>query len=263
MIEYIKYTIDGETYELTNNGDGTWGKAINAPSVKGQYNLLLEIGQEGNKTYIDSTDPRYQFYLEVIEEIERKVDLVKYIAKFMRKSLIINEVFNAENLMLDRLHNDVKNIGLDIFIRTASNEAIIQLENYLRFKGQGTLEQRRAYLLSLFQKNKKLNETLIKEITYTITGSDCIVMFFGSDEIDNPQYGQGLLRVQVLSPDNNKNYRYEDIQRALRPLVPSHIQLSVIKFFATWGDVKGNFADWNAVKTNSSWQDVKNYIPPQ
>lgn len=263
MIDYIKYTVDGKTYELTNNNDGTWSRSLNAPSVVGVYNLLLEIKQGDSIVYIDSSDSRYRFYLEVMEEIERKTNLIRYIPPVLQDVLEYNVIFDSENVELDYFYDSIKQVGLDAFIRTASAEKITRLETFLGFKGIGTLEQRRTYLLSLFRKGNKLNENSIKEITRTITGSDCIVTFYGSDEASNPQPGIGLLSVQVLSPDNSKNYRYEDIYRALSPLVPGHIKLVVIKYFATWGDVKKNFADWSAVNSLASWRDVKNYIPPQ
>lgn len=263
MIDYIKYTVDGKTYELINNNDGTWSRSVNAPSVVGLYNLLLEIGQGDSIVFIDSSDSRYSFYLEVIEEIERKVNLIHYLPPILQEVLEFNVIFDAENIELDYFYDSIKRVGLDALIRTASAKKITRLENFLRFKGLGTLDQRRTYLLSLFRKGQKLNESNIKEITWTITGSDCYVTFYGADEANNPEPGDGLLFVQVLSPDNNKDYRYEDIFRALKPLVPGHIKLIVMKYFATWNDVKTNFADWNAIKNLSSWNDVKNYIPPQ
>lgn len=263
MIDYIKYTIDDQTYELINNKDGTWARNLNAPSVAGLYNLLLEIGQAGIVTYIDSKDPRYHFYLQVIEEVERKVDLIKKIPHFLRKSDVFKEIFYSENTELDYLHNEIHKISLNTFIRTASIEKITDLETFLRFKGQGNLEQRRSYLLSMYQKNKKVNESLIKEIANTITGSDCIITFFNSNKSGNPYIGHGLLRIQVLSPNNNKDYRYEDIERTLKPLIPTHIKLLVIKYFATWGDVTANFADWTAVNSMDSWQNIKNFLPMQ
>lgn len=263
MIDYIKYTVDGKTYELINNNDGTWSRSVNAPSVVGLYNLLLEIGQGDSIVFIDSSDSRYNFYLQVIEEIERNVNLIRYLPPILQDVLEFNVIFDAENIELDYFYDSVKRVGLDAFIRTASAKKITRLENFLRFKGLGTLEQRRTYLLSLYRKDWKLNEGNIKQIVNTITGSECFVAFYGSDEANNPQQGYGLLLVQVLSPENNKDYRYEDIFRALRPLVPGHLKLIVVKYFATWNDVKTNFADWKAIRNLSSWNDVKNYIPPQ
>ncbi len=246
-----------------NKGDGTWSKDLNAPNVTGMYHLLLEIGQNGLKTFIDSSDSRYSFYLEVIEEIGREVDLIKYLPDFFEEILEFNVLFDTENIELDIFYNQIKKIKLDVFVRTASMEKVSRLESFLRFKGERTLDQRRTYLLALLQKGKKLNEGIIKEVTNTITGSDCIVTFFGADELKNPQPSFALLQVQVLSPDNNKEYRYADIGRTLKSLVPANIKLLVVRYFASWNDVNENFQDWNAVKATDSWQAVKNYIPPQ
>lgn len=264
MIDYIRYTIDGKIYELTNNKDGTWSRSLNAPNIAGKYDLLLEIGQENLVTYIDSKDPRYTFYLEVINEIEKNVDLIKYLPESLQDIKEFNLIFDSEDGELDILYDEINNINLDIFIRTASPEKIRRLESFLKIKGLGTLEQRKTYLLALFQKSRKLNEKIIREIVDTITGSDCIITFFGADESNNPQPGFGLLKVQVLSPDNNKDYRYEDIFRSIKPLSPAHIMLSVDKYFSTWGDIKMNFMDWNTLLLNmQDWDNVRNYIPPR
>lgn len=263
MIDYIKYTINGQTYSLTNNGDGTWSRELDAPNVSGMYSLTLEIGQGGTKTHIDSTDPRYAFYLEVIEEIEREVNLASYLPDYLRGVLEFNVLFESQNVEFDVIYNRINKTMLDYFIRTASVERITELENFLRIKGEGTLNQRRSYLLALMQKGRKLNEGMIKEVTKTITGSDCIVTFFGADELNNPDPESALLQVQVLSPDNTKDYRYQDIFRTLKPLVPSHVKLLVIKYFSTWGDVANNFQDWNSVYGMSSWESLRSYIPPQ
>lgn len=262
MIDYIKYTVDGEAYELIKNDDGTWSKELNAPSVVGRYDLILEVGQDGIKTYIDSKDPRYNFFLDVIEDADAKVDLIKYLPHYSKNSSVYNQLFEVENLELDILHSLIRKVSNDVFIRTASNEKITRLEEFLGFKGLGNLGQRKSYLLTLFQRGKKLNEEVIKEITNTIAGADCIVTFYASNEVDNPHQGYGLLRVQVLSPDNQKDYRYDDIQRALQSMIPAHIKLTVIKYFGTWAEAMDPFASWNDIYNNvEDWQGLKNYIP--
>lgn len=263
MIDYIKYTVNGESYNLIDNDDGTWSKSLDAPNVAGNYNLILEVSEGGIVTIIDSSDPRYEFYLDVIETTEERVHLQDYVPEFLTDVLEINLIYEIENKELDEIYASNEKLKNDMFIRTASAEKITQLETFLRIKGQGTLSQRKDYLLSLFSKGKKLNEGKIKEIVNTITGSNCIVTFFGADELDNPNLGYGLLRVQVLSPEQNKDYRYDDIFRTLKPLVPGHLKLLVVKYFALWDDVKINFADWTAVAALTDWQAVKNYIPPQ
>lgn len=263
MIDYIRYRIDGKSYELTKDEKGFWSKDLNAPSVVGRYDLVLEIGQNGIVTYIDSKDPRYSFYLDVIRQVDKRTNLISYLPGFLRDSEIFKEIFDPENIELDTLYYLVNRANLDAFIRTASNERIQRIEKFLGLKGLGTLEQRKLYLLTLFQRGKKLDEGVIKEVANTITGSDCIVTFFAADEASNPKAGYGLLRVEVLSPSNDINYRYPDIVRALKPLVPAHIDLLVVKFFATWEDVRDNFESWESLSANmTDWKSLKDYIPP-
>lgn len=263
MIDYIRYTVDGKMYKLIDNGDGTWSKQVDAPNLVGNYNLLLEVSSEGRVTYIDSSDPRYNFYLNVIASTERVTYLEKLVPEFISEIDKFKILYDTENISFDRLHSSIEKVKSDVFISTASNEAVERIETFINIKGQGNLDQRRRYLKSLLKKSNKLNEKSIKDVVNAITGSDCIVMFFAGDEVDNPEIGNSLLRVQVLSPDNDKDYRYDDIVRTLKSLVPSHIKLIVVKFFATWNDIQENYSDWNSIRSMESWSTIKNYIPPQ
>lgn len=263
MIDYIKFTVDGKDYYLVQNPDGSWEKSVTAPSVVGRYDLTLEIVKDGIVTVITSSDPRYNFYLNVMEEAEQISRIQDYVPKFMSDIMELKVIYQAENAELDNLYMNMVHLENNAFIRTASIEIILQLENFLGVKGMGTLQQRKDYLIALMQKGKKLNEGSIKEIANTITGSDCIVTFYAGSELDNPQVGNGFIRVQVLSPEQNKDYRYEDIYRTLKPMVPAHVKLIVEKYFALWQDIADNFADWGAVYNQQDWQAIKNYIPPQ
>ncbi len=149
-----------------------------------------------------------------------------------------------------------------MFIISSSHDAIKRIEDFLRIKGQGTLAQRKSYLIALSQRGNKLNELKIRDIVNTITGSECIVSFFAANEPNNPTPGYGLLKIQVLSPDNSKDYKYDDVARSIKPLAPAHIKLDVIRFFATWDDILENFSDWNAVASMPDWQIIRDYIPP-
>jgi hypothetical protein len=263
MIDYIKYTIDNVAYNLLRNEDGTWTKEATAPSVAGNYDLIIEISENGIITYIDASDPKYNLYLDVIAATERIIFLENYCQDFINQIPEFKTMFEAENIKLDEFYSAIEKMKSDRYIETASNDAITRLENFIGIKGQGSLKQRKNFLFSLLKKGNKLSETTIKNITNAITGSDCIVNFFGSDEINNPYPGYGLLRVQVLSPDNYKDYRYEDIQRTLSQLTPSHIKLLVMKYFSTWADIKNNYADWNTIASQANWKAVRDYIPPQ
>ena len=261
MIDYIRYTLEGKTYHLIDNGNGSWSKEAGAPEVGGNYSLTFEVSEAGEVSKIDSSDSRYETYLSILEDSERWVDLINDIPDFLQDILELNVIFDIENPVVNKLHFDTEKVKNEMFITSASNDSVTRLEKFLRIKGQGTLEQRKSYLISLLQKGKKLNEQKIKNIANTITGSDCIITFYGADDLDSPEEGFGLIRVQVLSPDNNKDYRYEDIARALKILVPGHIKLLVIKYYSTWSDVITEYSSWSAIKGAGKWKAIKDYVP--
>ena len=263
MIDYIKYIVDGVTYSLIKSGDDTWSREENAPSVAGNYLLTLIISEDGAVTTINSSSSLYEAYLNIIVETERAVYLENYVLDFIAETDQFISIFNIENESFDDLHAEIEKIKSKAFITTSYSDSITKTEEFLNIKGLGTLDQRKSYLISLNQKGNRLSESTIRDIANSISGSDCIITFFGSDESDNPISGYGLLKIQVLSPDSTKNYRYTDISRALVPLVPSHIKLSVIKYFATWQNINDNFADWTVVSAMSNWQAVSEYMSIQ
>lgn len=192
-----------------------------------------------------------------------KADLLSYLPGHLQEISEFAKICETENIEFDELKAAMTSAQDDMYILTASEAVIIRLEQFFSIKGEGTLEQRKSYILALQAQIGKLNEAKIKEITNTIAGAGCNVTFFDEKEALNPYPGYGTLRVQVLSPDNNKDYRYADIERTLRPLIPGHIRLKVEKYFATWQDVKDTFASWQTVSQMASWGSVRQYIPPQ
>lgn len=262
MIDYINYTVDGKTYGLVRNSDNTWSKEASAPDVTGSYELLFEINENGIITEINSSDSQYSTYLQVVESAHQDINLIKYLPDFLQNIQEFNVLFDTEGRELDQFELNKEKVKDDMFLTSASNDAITRVEKFINIKGLGTLEQRRSYLISLFQKGKKFSEQKIKDITKTITGSDSIVTFLDANDAENTKAGNGVLQIQVLSPDNSKNYLYNDIARALKPLVPGHIDLLVIKYYSEWADISKNYANWTAIKAASSWQSINDYIAP-
>lgn len=164
MIDYIKYTIDGVTYSLNNNGDNTWSRKETAPSVAGNYLLTLIISENGIVTTINSSNSMYETYLNVIMEAERVACLEKFVPDFISETKQFKTIFDIEDENFDNLYFQIENIKSDAFITTASNDAIVRLENFMSIKGLGTLDQRKSYLISMLQKGNKLSEMLRDKI---------------------------------------------------------------------------------------------------
>lgn len=263
MIDHIKYTVDDKTYSLTNNGDGTWSREENAPSIAGNYLLTFIISENGIITTVDSSNSLYETYLQVVVDTEKVTKLQDYVPEFIADISEYGQLYGTENEEFDNVHGAIKRFKADAFLVTSSSDAIERREKFIKLNASGTLSQRKSYLITKNQKGNKLNEKVIKNIVSTISGAKCIVTFLGADELNNQLSGYGMLKVQVLSPDTSKDYKYNDMERAIKPLVPGHIKLLVIKYFALWSDIINNFTDWEAVKAVTDWKAVKEYIPPE
>lgn len=177
MIDYIKYSIDGKPYSLTNNGDGTWRREDNAPSVTGNYLLTFTICENGIVTTVDSSNSLYETYLQVIADIERIAYLETYVPSFITKMREFTEIYYTENEEFDNAYTAIERLKSDVFITTATNDAIARREKFIEINASGTLNQRKSYLITINQKRNKLSETVIKSMAKTIAGAECIVKF--------------------------------------------------------------------------------------
>lgn len=261
-MEYVKYTVDGKTVYLENI-NGVWTKSMNAPNEPGIYNLELEASNGTNTTFIDSTDPRYNFKLNVLGEYKTNINLLKYLPEEIANIKEFEIIMDIESPYISRLYEDIDKFADNILLDTMPIDKVKRFEDFLGIIGEGTLEQRKSYIKALIKKGNKLSENSIKTVIKTITGSNAIIKFYSGNEGDAPIPGQGTLNVQVLSPDPNINYKFDDIIRVIEPLMPAHIKLLLMKYFSTWRDIINAYGSWNDIKENAtSWEVVRNYIPP-
>jgi hypothetical protein len=133
-------------------------------------------------------------------------------------------------------------------ITRADENRISEWEKLLQIAPMGTLEQRRMMVIATLRGKGKLNEAKIKQIVESFTGdTDAEVTFANS-----------TLRVRILPPDNGEIFLFPDVERTLLPLIPAHIRLKVERWYCTWGDIKSNKTDWQAVYDDfTTWNDVK------
>lgn len=264
MIDGVNYKVNGENYTLEDNGGGLYSRILTAPNQEGEYITGIDIVDlAGNKITIDNTDERFDMLLSVAEEIPLTVNLLDYLPEFLRDIREFKVILNTESIQYSQLMYSINKNLNNNFLDTMTIEVIERLEKFLGVIGEGTLEQRRNYLRALFKKGEKLNEASIRTIIKTITGSEAIIKFYTGSEIEAPFQGQGTLSIRVLSPDTSVNYRFEDVARTIVPLMPAHIKLELIKYFATWADIRNSYSSWETLKKGAeNWTTLKNYIPP-
>ena len=264
MITSANYTIDGKVKNL-NKGEGDiWSDINQAPNEAGLYPIGISVSNEvGQTAYIDSSSSKFDLNLMVEEDVKNNISLVEYLPEYLQDIKEFKLIMEAESQKFNELYF-IKDKTLDMhFVDYMDIEAITRYETFLGIVGEGTLEQRRSYIRALYSKGDKLSENSIKAVVKSITGGKALVKFFGGDEALNPNPGQGTLKVEVLSPDPEVDYKFDDIIRAIAPYMPAHLKLNLIKYFSTWGDISEAYSDWNSIKQASNWKEIYNYIPPQ
>ena len=259
----VTYTVNGETSSLQQN-NGTYSKTQIAPGIPGVYDGTVKVTKDGRSTVISSKDPRFNFALRVNEEVPHVVDLKQYIPEFMAELAEMKALLDSQSRELDYTKYAINRVVDNNFLETADEDAIERIEKFLGVKPKGTLQQRKDYLKGLYLNGIKTNKARIEEIVKTITGGEVLMKFYASDEADNPNVGHGYLEVKVMSPSLSKDYNFENVARTIKPLIAAHLKLSIMKWFATWEDIKQAYASWDAIKTNAScWDDIYTYTPPR
>lgn len=251
----VKVTIDGQDIYLEQQPNGSWEKLATAPAYGGVYPVTITVQAEnGSVTIVGSDDPELGELLRLIvlgKSIAAQ-RMLEYLPMFLREVHEIQAILESQGHEIDRLKDNIQLTINDAYILTASEARIQEWEQKLKIIPTGTLMQRKQFLLATFRGQGKLNEDKIKTIVNAFTGGDAIVTFEDS-----------TINVKILPPDAGDIYLFPDVERALKPRVPAHIGLSVRRWYSTWADIAKNFADWATVAEFGTWQDVKNYIPPQ
>ncbi|SFH21013.1 hypothetical protein SAMN05660649_04254 [Desulfotomaculum arcticum] len=251
----VKVTIDGQDIYLEEQSNGTWEKLIAAPAYGGVYPITITVQSDNGLITIIGTDDRELGELLKLIVLGKSIAaqrMLQYLPRFLHDSILIRNILESQGHEIDRFLDNIQIAINDAYIMSASETRIQEWERRLKIVPTGTLDQRKSFLIATLRGQGKLNEAKIKTMVNAFTGGDAIVTFENS-----------VLNVKILPPNNGDVYLFPDVERALKPQVPTHIGLSVRRWYSTWNDIKQNFADWANVAQSGTWQVVKNYIPPQ
>lgn len=191
-----------------------------------------------------------------------EVDIKDYIPSYLKDIREFELISQVESKKINELTNVMKKNLDNSCIVSMNEESIIRTEKFLGIQPEGNLEQRRQYLLALGRKRDKLNEVTIKSMVMAIMSVDSTVKFYTGSEENAPEPGQGVIQIMVFPSSNQEEFRFEDIERALKPLIPGHIKLNVTRYYSSWRDVMNNFTNWRNIKdTMKNWRELYYYMP--
>lgn len=251
MIKTITAKIDGQVVTFASSDGVNWYVTSVSPDTEGVYPITLSITTDKGGSYTYTTDDaEFGKYLELYVT-NHKSNLIEYLPSFLQEVREFKALFDPIDKELNILYPIIENLFAEAVIMYCSEDRIKEWEKALKIVPLGTIDERRLYLKALLRGSGKLNEAKIKSMVDAFTGGDAIVTLENS-----------IITVKVLPPNNGEIYRFPDIERALKPLIPAHLGLSVVRFYSTWADIKSNFTDWNAIAESADWNAVKNWIAP-
>ena len=264
-MQNLQITIDGVDYPLQLTDGGEFTTTNTASWIPGEYPITVSGETNlGKKVILGAESQEVLDALKLIivepptESGKRMIDYYPYVIK---RILDFQALINAEGYEIDDLKGIIIAILDEAYLTTMGEERIKQWEKLLglTYSETDTLEDRREVIIAHIRGQGKLNSKLINTIVNTFTGGFALSYIKDS-----------VLYVEVSPPQGNKQFVFENIVKALIPKIPAHLGLVVIRNYATWGEVKDNFADWNAVREFGSkdgqlgtWDDVYFYVAPQ
>lgn len=257
-MRYVQITVDGVTYTLRETANGSWTVTNRAPQVAGEYPIAVIVTTEtGQRVEVDVEDPELLNALRLIvtEDITVSGERMRnYYPMAIQRILEFQALIRSEGFEVDFLKNDIELSVNEAYLITMGESRITQWEKALGIipSASDTLEDRREVIIARVRGQGKLNTALINSIVSTFTNGTATSYIRDS-----------VLYVEIKPPQGNKQFKFDNVVQALSTKIPAHLGLSVSRDYATWGEVKQNFADWNAVNQLETWDDLVAYIPPQ
>jgi uncharacterized protein YmfQ (DUF2313 family) len=174
-------------------------------------------------------------------------DVIKQISEFQA-------LIGAEGVEIDELTNEVTVLVDEAYLTTMGEDRIAEWEKALGipYSPNDTLDDRREVIVARIRGQGKLNTETISSIVNAFTGATAISYFADS-----------TIYVKIIVPPDNKQYKFENVEREIRKKKPAHLDLKVTRNYSTWGDVKDNYASWEEVSQLESWEDLMLWIVPQ
>lgn len=257
-MRYVRITVDGVTYTLQEQANGSWMATNKAPYASGEYPIeVIVTTQDGQVITIDVENPELVEALTLIVTEGITVGgerMLNYYPKVVQQILEFQAIIKSEGFEIDFLKSDVQLLVNEAYLTTMGEERVASWEKALGmyYSPSDTLQDRRDAVVARIRGQGKLNTALINAIVNAFTGGTAI------SYIEN-----SVLHVKITPPPDNKQFKFDNVKRELAKKVPSHLGLEIIRNYATWKEIQENFANWNAVKQLASWEELLLWVAPQ
>ena len=254
----VQITVDGVVYTLRQNSMGVWTVTNRAPYIEGEYPIEVIVTTEAGQTVVvDVDDPELAHALILLVTEGTTVGgerMWNYWPEAIRKILEFQAIAKSEGFEVDFLKNDIELMVNQAYLSTMGEERVASWEKALNIKSGSdeSLQDRRDTIIARVRGQSKLNTALINSIVGAFTEGTA-----------NSYIKDSVLYVEITPPPNNKQYKFQNVVQELSKKTPAHLGISVMRKYATWEEAQENFANWEAIRQLTNWEDLKLYIAPQ
>lgn len=258
-MKFVRITVDGVTYHLKQQPDGSWLVSAQAPKAAGDYVMTVTLTTEnGKEIVLDTTDEELLKAVTLLVRdgnTESGLRMLDYYPEVIKCIEEFKGIIHAEGFEVDFLKSDMNVVVDNAWLTTMDENRIVEWEKLLNISlsPEDTIEDRRDRVIATIRGRGKLNTHLINSVVGAFTNGGTAESYIKDS----------VLYVEINPPIDNKQYKFTNVENALKPLVPSHLGFVVSRNYATWGEIKNNFASWNAVYDLENWGELTLYIAPQ
>ena len=179
--------------------------------------------------------------------LNRYPEVIKAIREFQA-------LIKTQSLEVEAMHNELTKILQNAYLSTADESKIAKWEDFLGIvpldQGDDDLEtwlsDRKETILARLYNAEKLNEKSIADIVKIFTGGTATSYF-----------KDGIIHIIILPPKDNKQFKFENVERELSNKIPAHLAFRVSRNYYNWLQMKSSYGTWADLNNNfTNWEEV-------
>ena len=179
--------------------------------------------------------------------LNRYPEVIKSIREFQA-------LIKTQSLEVEAMHEELTKLLSNAYISTADESKIKKWEDYLGItplpQGEDDLDtwlsDRKETILARLYNAEKLNEKSIADIVKIFTGGTTASYF-----------KDGIIHIIILPPKDNKQFKFENVERELANKIPAHLAFRVSRNYYNWLQLKSTYTTWGDLNDNfTNWEEV-------
>lgn len=257
MTDYIKVTVDGDSFYLLKQPNDEWLFTHREPPLNGLNPTVVTFTEADGEITVETSDERLAQTIVAFIRTKQTTSgtrMLDYYPYAINTLLEYQALIQTIGFEVDFFKSDINLTLDDAYLTTMGEERISQWEKALQItpKADYSVSDRREVIIARIRSGYKLNSTSINDIVRTFTNGTA------KSYVEN-----SCLYVKISPPPNNKQYKFESVERELERRIPAHLGLEVTRNYATWGEVTANHTSWQQIKDSfADWEGLMLYVAP-